>query len=378
MKIQIIQFSDIHFKEKNNSLLQKKDQLFDALKNELTDDTILLVSGDSAFSGTKSEFNIANDFYSEVIRKLNDYSKKEVKLIIIPGNHDCQDLIEKDPVRKSLLDVIQKPQTTSEIELIRVISKNLSNYYSFEEQSNRDLDIIYTSEILKVYKLEKESKCILFYCYNTAFQSILHEIPGKMIFPLDLIEDKTFQIKADLKISCLHHPFHWLNPESNRNFKSHIERTSDFYFTGHEHIDSKSLMSDLEDNFVYHIEGDVLQDSETENQSGFNLVNVNFETNLFQVKNFKWNGERYKESENIANWNSLKRGTLKINNPYQLTETFKAKLNDIGANFSHPNISQVKLSDIYVYPNLELLNQVEEDKENVSVLTINSEDLLNN
>ena len=52
MKIQLIQFSDIHFKEKDNSILAKKEQLINAIRNEVLveNETVLIITGDSAFS----------------------------------------------------------------------------------------------------------------------------------------------------------------------------------------------------------------------------------------------------------------------------------------------------------------------------------------
>ena len=378
MKIQLIQLSDIHFKEKGNSILEKKEQLINAIRNEVIveNETILIVTGDSAFSGSENEFEISFDFYTSIIKEIKEYNDSDIRLLVLPGNHDCQDLIKKDPVRKTLIDTVQSSKKI-ELELIKNISQNLNNYFSFESLCNDSWDNIYSTELLKVYKLEKGGKSTIFYCYNTAFQSILNEVPGKMIFPLHILDKTIFQEKADLKISCLHHPLHWLNPENNRLLKTHLEQTSDFYLTGHEHIQSKSKTTDLENNITYKIEGDVLQDSYSETESGFNLINIDLQETRFQIKNYKWEGERYNLFQKNANWNSFERGAPKISNPFQINEDFKISLDEIGANFSHPNISQVKLSDIYVYPNLELLNQTDSD-EDTTALSVSAENIVNN
>ena len=379
MQIQLIQFSDIHFKENGNSILEKKEQLINAIRNEVLveNETILIVTGDSVYSGKEKEFDISLDFYLAIIKEINEYSNSNIKLLVIPGNHDCQDLIEKDPVRKTLIDKVQNAYENAELELIKNISQNLNNYLTFESLCNDNWDNIYFTELLKVYKLEKHGKSTIFYCYNTAFQSILDEIPGKMIFPLHLLDKKIFQQKADLKISCFHHPLHWLNPENNRLFKNHIEETSDFYLTGHEHTESKSKTADLEDNITYKIEGGVLQDSDSSTESGFNLINIDLEKTRFQIKNYKWTGERYDESQKNTNWIFFERGASKINDPFQVKENFKVSLNKIGANFSHQNVAHIKLSDIYVYPNLELLNQSEGNDEDSTTPPVSAENVLN-
>ena len=374
--MQIIHFSDIHFKKDENPLIDKSTKLFDVIKNELSEDSILLVSGDSAFSGTKEEFEISYNFLSDLINKLREYSKVNIKLAVVPGNHDCQNLIKSDPIRKSLLNTLQKSSEIPEIEIINSVSGSLQNYYSFEEICNIELNNSYSSDLLKVYSIQSNSKTILLYCFNTAFQSILNEVPGRMIFPLNLIDEDILQQKADLKLACFHHPFNWLNPESSREFRNHVEKTYDFYITGHEHINSKSAISDLQDNWVYHIEGDVLQDTSNTKKSGFNLININLDEGKFLIKNFKWNGEKYsvEKSDNIEHL--FKRGALKINKQFQLQESFKIKLNDTGANFSHPNVDNLKLSDIYVYPNVELLNKVEDDQKDVTTISIEAKNLI--
>ena len=71
MKIGIIHFSDIHFKEKieDNSVLKKKNKIVEKLKNQILafDKIFLVISGDLAFSGQEKEYLIFNDFIKEII-----------------------------------------------------------------------------------------------------------------------------------------------------------------------------------------------------------------------------------------------------------------------------------------------------------------------
>lgn len=373
---QIIHLSDIHIREEGNSLFEKEEKIFDALKNETHNGSLVLIAGDSAFSGTKKEFKLFKDFTDRLKNKLEKYNVNNIQFLVIPGNHDCQNLAVPDIIRSTLLKSIQDPKTKVEIELVDQVSNKLENYFEYEKFYNSAYETLYTSSLLKVYRFTSEDKSTVFYCYNTAFQSVLNEVPGKMVLPLNLIDENVFKIKADLKISCFHHPFHWLQPEHVRAFKSHIENTSDFFFTGHEHISSKSSISDLENNITYHIEGDVLQDSHNEKISGFNLVNVDFESVRFQVKNFKWQGDRYEEPKGSDKWISFKRGAIKINNPYELNLEWKKWLNDIGANFTHPEKSKLSLSDVYVYPNLESMSAHDESTESRTDLIVGSKNTI--
>ena len=104
MKLLIVHLSDIHFNQTSNSLLRKKEELFNSIKNQVRDveKTIIIVSGDIAFSGKQEEYKIADDFFTEIIIKLEEYSQKSVNIVMTPGNHDC-DFSINESVRKSVL-----------------------------------------------------------------------------------------------------------------------------------------------------------------------------------------------------------------------------------------------------------------------------------
>lgn len=235
---------------------------------------------------------------------------------------------------------------------------------------------MYKSKLLDVYKFNVEEKTIIFYAYNTAFQSVLHEQPGKMIFPISILDENLFKDKADLVISSFHHPLHWLKPENRREFKYHVEKTSDFYFTGHEHEHTKSVISDLDENIVYYVEGDVLQDNSDDKLSGFNSVNFDLTENKFLVSNYKWNGDMYVSKSSPDKWESYERGAAKVISPYELGHDFKSFLNDVGANLTHPNIAKVLLSDIFVYPRLELQDYSSAVEADITIITEDSEALI--
>jgi hypothetical protein len=380
MKALFIQLSDIHIKSDGNPIFSKKEKLLEAVQNEAKsiDEVFLLITGDTAFSGSVEEFKISTSLFNEFVENLSKYSEKKINTIILPGNHDCQNLKEENKAREGLIRLIQDNGSEAvDQNVIEVLTGLQSNYFDFAKGLNHNAKAIYENQLLNAYRYEIEGKSIVFYIYNTSYQSILHEQPGKMLFPVSLFDEQIFKERADLIISCFHHPLHWLKPENRREFKFHIENTSDFYFTGHEHQATKSLISDLDDNLVYYIEGDVLQDNNDPNVSGFNIVYFDLNENKFQITNYKWNGNRFKNATQEPKWISYQRGTPKIKSPYELKTTFKESLNDIGANLSHPNVAQVKLSDLFIYPRLELLDYSSSADKEVSISTEDSESLIN-
>lgn len=377
MKALFIQFSDIHIKNGKDSIFDKKAKLLEAIQNETksVDEVFLMITGDTAFSGSVEEFELSKTLFDEVIEYLSKYSGKKINTIILPGNHDCQKLTEENKAREGLIKFAQDNGSEAiDKSVVEILSSVQTNYFAFAKHYNPEP--LYSNELLNIYKFEFGGKSLVFYTYNTAFQSILHEQPGKMIYPVSMFDDNLFKEKAHIIISCFHHPLHWLKPENRREFKFHVEKTSDFYFTGHEHEHTKSLISNLDDNLVYYVEGDVLQDNDNPKSSGFNLVYFDLEESKFQIANYKWNGEKYSNETPESKWISYERGASKVLSPYELKSAFKQTINDVGANLSHPNVAQVKLTDIFVYPRLELRDFSGSPDREVAIITEDSEALI--
>lgn len=377
MKALFIQLSDIHIKNDEDSFFNKSAKLKEAIQNEAksVDEVFLLITGDTVFSGKVEEFELSKSLFDEMIQDLSKYSGKKINTIILPGNHDCQKLTEENKAREGLIKFAQENGSEAfDQNVVDILSSVQTNYFTFANHYNPEP--IYSSKLLNIFRFEFGAKSLVFYTYNTAFQSILHEQPGKMIYPVGMFDDTLFKEKADIIISCFHHPLHWLKPENRREFKYHIEKTSDFYFTGHEHEHTKSLISNLDDNVVYYVEGDVLQDNNNSKISGFNLVYFDLDEAKFQIANYKWNGEKYTNENTESKWISYERGASKVLSPYELKTSFKQMLNDVGANLSHPNVAQVRLTDIFVYPRVELQDYSSNSDKEVAIITEDSEALI--
>lgn len=62
MSLSILHFSDIHLKNSDNKIMTRLDELKRACASALPygNDTVILISGDIAFSGKEDEYNIAS------------------------------------------------------------------------------------------------------------------------------------------------------------------------------------------------------------------------------------------------------------------------------------------------------------------------------
>lgn len=114
MKLLLIQLSDIHFvSDTENALLARSTKLFDSIKNNVKhfDKTLLIVTGDIAFSGKEAEYKVADNFFTELLLELEEYSGKEISTIFLQGNHDCDFSVNKslrDSILKNIHDKVDE------------------------------------------------------------------------------------------------------------------------------------------------------------------------------------------------------------------------------------------------------------------------------
>jgi len=370
MRALLIHISDIHLKETGNSILEKKEQLFNAFQNELlnVENLFMVISGDVAFSGKESEYQQAIELFNNIKSKVERYSQKEIEWVIVPGNHDCDFDNGSKTVRKILIEQIQQDRNVINDEIIEQCCKNQGNFLKFLKSYQSNGNILYEGKLLRILEYKFDKFNIIFNCYNTSWMSQRHEEPGKMYFPIQYYPKKYINHKANLVISLLHHSFNWHEPVNSRELRQHLEETSDIVLTGHEHVASKSKKDDFEGNYTEFIEGAVLQESNDDEESGFNLVLVDLESESQKILQYKWDGKIYSLVSKNNEWFSYKRSKQISKTVFKINSQFRQILNDIGASFTHPNKSELVLEDFFVYPALRELRIDKRSEEEQPVL----------
>ena len=151
MKVLIVHLSDIHIKNENNPCLSRKEQICKSFQNIAlgVDKVFVVVTGDIASSGSGEEYSNAALLLEYIRDSIEKYSNKEVKFIIVPGNHDCQFEIEKKEVREILVKDIQKNQS-------REVSASIADQCC--EVQQEFLPGVYLTTVARVYGFIKSSK----------------------------------------------------------------------------------------------------------------------------------------------------------------------------------------------------------------------------
>lgn len=369
MILSILHFSDIHFTEGRNAIFQRKEKVFDAIKNHLKgkESCFLLTSGDIAFSGKEEEYKVAMEFYKYFFKSIKDYTTLKTHFLFVPGNHDCFFNAETDKLRQLILESLsQKGLSELSEELIKICCSPQENFDKFVEKVNKRLDyngdIFFNHPLLKIYTFKCDERILKFNCFNTSWDSTLHEKIGNLQFPIDYLYDQIPSIENFLSFSIVHHPFNWQTPSNSKEFREALSFSSDFIISGHEHEGNVSLFTDLQNQYnTIHIESAALQETNKERESHFNIIDIDIDENKFKILkySYKQSSNKYLLAEE-SDWKKIEKDKKLKSKDYQLKKDFFKKLENPGATFYNSNVDEIFLSDIYIPP---YFNNITIDKE---------------
>ncbi len=373
MRLAILHLSDIHLKRSNNVITKRRNRIFDFVKNTLKrfDKCLVVISGDIAFSGKGEEYSIATDLILTLRKEIENYTKLSIDVITAPGNHDCYFDPSKVKLRELALNSFD-PGTFTDIDE-EILEKCLEpqKYYFEFVKSAFGVEPAQTKEkLLTQHHIQLENYKIRVLAYNTSWFSRRKEELGRMLFPVELFAQNWENQEADVVISVLHHPYNWQTPENARDFRNHLESTSDIVISGHEHTSSKGYHSNLSGNNTWYFEAPVLQDSKNKTRSGFNIIGVDLTKAQIRMAVVRWVDGRYELLED-TDWKDFQRGPNLKSKKYNLQQSTIDLLNNAGASFTHPGKDDVLLDDIFVYPNLVDVNP--EKSEQTVISSINLE-----
>lgn len=370
MKIGILNFSDIHISEKaDNSVLNKIDAITNALKNRLSvmDKLIILVSGDTAYSGTNAEYDIAIDFFTSLMDRLR-ISNECIDLLFIPGNHDCLFVKENQDLRRTLMDSIDEDVKIDDIKLEQIIvQKDYNEFKELMESDNKNIKIITRNKFYENVIFSIDDKVnIAFHLFNTAWISEIQEVAGKMYFPNGVLDELTMNQGSFINVSVLHHPTHWCEPNNKRVFEEKLQEISDVIITGHEHANNSGNKIDSFGESIF-LEGCVLQENWNPNKSEFNYIEISTGEPILKLHQFDFDHkkEMYYPKEKKYNLSTMQRQIAQgVDTNFSLNEETLEFYNHLGAPIDHPDKGRLLLKDIYIYPDLsEILTEKIENKE---------------
>ncbi len=359
MILSIVHLSDIHIcEEKKFYLKEQAKKIAEAIYNRNDEETnlIIIVTGDIAFSGKESEYELAKEYFDILNTRLKG-ACKTYNLLFTPGNHDC-DFSEENSIRPILIGNITKEHNVDS-NIINLVTDCQSNYRKFDNNNSISSKIIDGKLIKKaIVNFDEEKVVIQFNLINTAWMSSLHETKN-IYMPINIedlrceeIDDENF---SNLIVTAYHHPSSWLDSESDCKFRQNSEQISNIILSGHEHCEDEFIKSRKTSQTVYSCAGELNKECPV-----FKILKIDFEQE--QLETYKMEFDIEKKSFIIKNKNRTNL-ILKKDPVLDVTEEYCEVLDDLGMVLNHKKKSNLKLSDVYVVPNLARLDSKEVGKE---------------
>lgn len=258
--INILHLSDIHFQDSQAEHIAK---VFTAMFSDLeklnkeygVTPNMLVISGDIAFSGSISEYNMAIEWLNKILVKT---SIPLSNVFIVPGNHD----VNRIEIRKYSKLTFNNQNDISNFlfkeELERkAVMKKFDNFFEFVKQflgeSNPYNGNFFFSKTVK-YNNHKVGIVGL----NSAWYSGEKKLEGgitldqKFLIVGEAQTQKAFEpvLTSDYIITVMHHPISWLADFDESVVKRNIMKHSHLLLHGHTHQNSILEISDPDTSFL--------------------------------------------------------------------------------------------------------------------------------
>lgn len=346
----IVHLTDIHLKEnkEENWILDRIDKLCVALNEVVSrkDKIIFLVSGDIAYSGKKEEYAIAQGVFAEISSYLETHFEADVEMLFVPGNHDCDFGINAS-VRNVLLKSIDA-NFKNDYEIIKQVATCQEEFFCYTNRDNN-------GQLCIDKEITYEDKKILCLMYNTAWMSILHEQPGKLIMPIENLKEYSSS-EYDCVIAIMHHPYNWLNPDNSAEFMGYIRRNVDILFMGHEHR-KEDVSTQSKEWSLMEYRGKELQGDDKEKDCAFSVYALDEAFQNITVTEFNWDNKKFQFCHEKKRTEVFMRNSMILKSILNPSKEFMRKIEDPEMIINHFNVvNEVTLSEIFCWPYLEQID----------------------
>lgn len=361
MCLLVLHISDIHIKGSSDKILGHAKEIaactFSSLRT--AEMVVIVVSGDVAYSGKQSEYEEAKKFLFSLRDKIKAEKDIPVEFIVVPGNHDC-DFSKNKSTRQAMVSSIEANSVNSiDADIINLCTEIQDDFFNFREmvESNAESD----DKLWRIKHFDVGGKKIRFDSLNISWVSKLKEEQGKLVFPINNY-DLMSESDAAIRFIVMHHPMNWFHQSIYRDFRAGIRKIADIVISGHEHDGNVGLIYDAESDISAFVEGCVLQEkSHSIEGSSFNLVKLNLDERQFMSSRYSWDKTDYFESEE-GSWTHYHDLPRKRGSVLKIQSEFENFISDPGAFLKHSGGEDIRLQDIYVYPDLKKVNQVGDNK----------------
>ncbi|MBU1800542.1 MAG: metallophosphoesterase [Bacteroidetes bacterium] len=353
MEIGILHLTDLHFNSKNNIITDRIENIHSAIKLDFrkVSKIYIVISGDIVNKGSQNGYEAAKRDIKEIQYKMHQVlSGSMPKLIIVPGNHDCNfdydNQLRKNTIGSIGYETIGE-NDNSVFDLCTTVQKDFWGFYNNFNKTPENKLFYQIVDNIGTHK-------ICFNCINTSWMSKQND-DNNLFFPVKRFDNPKNIEKGVLNISVFHHPVSWFTPNGEQNnrkeFQRFIEENSSLILYGHEHVEGHRKETEfLIEKETLYFSGKVLQNHSNSKDSGFQTIKINVENKTGEINNYLWDSDLFRLDFSK---------TFKLNGEIYGHKRFKhnleyiKRINDVRIPLSLDNNSSIKLSDFYVFPDLE-------------------------
>lgn len=341
-----IHITDLHFSERNQAaLIDQVASLAESVKGYDYGATkfVLLITGDVAYAGKKSEYESAQLFVDNLVKELIHHGADEVVICAAPGNHDCDFSWEHSAARDEI--ILAPTGGVKNVEFCLGVQSHFREWAGANGKSKPKHPLVHEYEIpwirgLKVWSI------------NTAWCSQKKENCGRMVFP-----DSLFDLRpdpSDTVIAIMHHPVGWFDPETQRKLQRWLAGHFHFALFGHEHEGDTLLASGFgaEHRVIYRL-GQCFGPHDQSESSGYTLYVLDeAQFSLLEIPFLRVRSGFLPQEEKMGSPLSLRRPLRPVDLWFD-RHFYEDFLNDLGCTLRHPKrAAQLALDEIFVFPQL--------------------------
>lgn len=327
--LKILLLSDIHFlycEEHQDRYRLLKQALLNEMDSYGQNNEIdaLIICGDIAFSGQETQYNIAEKYFEEILKKFSSNAKKPL-VYVVPGNHDVDrnpfkhtrrlfrdTFLESQRVAEDCLDGIKRNETAT----LKMLYKPFKAYNDFADKYSS------TDRIAETIMAGSDSFDGTNYSYEHTLGKLgdyvvnIVGLNSALICDAEDIRDAynitrnqhklflpfcAYNVNTDpylINVSVMHHPFGWM--QNGSDLDSEFDARFKLQLFGHIHCQSVYQKDNDEQNPIK-IQAGSLQPGEDEDGNKYaprySFIELSVENDKLHVvvKCRKWHKPHFED-----------------------------------------------------------------------------------